>query len=495
MDGSELFRLFVGYIFAIAGQTLFLIGLEASILPIGKLVGGSLVKLKKTVFIVLFGFVFGLLATVAEPAVSVLSAQVHMVEGLVDKTLLIWVLGFGIGGAVSLALFRVIKDINIKLIFGIFYVLIFILAFVVPNSFLALAFDGSGSTTGLVSSPFILTLGLGVSMTMSRTKTNDESFGVIGIASLGPILAVFIYGMLLGEPQSAASGFSAGGVQSFWDIAAENFLDVAMAIIPVIAVFFIFQLIFIKLPKRRLFRILLASGVVYIGLHIFLTGVNFGFLLAGEHIGMAFMSESAPWLKWLLLPLGFILGFAITLSEPSVTVLGGQVEIITNGHIKKNTIRIALAVGIGVAAMLALAKILIDDGSERFILWFLIPLYAAALIIMIFTPKLFVGLAFDSGGVGSGAMISAFLTPMTLGISTYLGQDALSSGFGMIAFIAVMPIITIETLGLVYSVKLKKLHTRETERRVFDDELNQLNALSLDAEGARPRQAETASKN
>ncbi|MDR3263853.1 MAG: DUF1538 domain-containing protein [Clostridiales bacterium] len=470
MSGSELLKISIGYIMVIFGQTLFLIGLESSIIPIGKLVGGSLVKLKKTVLIVLFGFVFGLLATVAEPALAVLGVQVNSINGAIDKTLFVWLLGIGVGVAVAAAMYRVIKNINIKIIFAAFYIVTFIIVFFTPTQFRALAFDGSGATTGDVSVPFILALGLGVSATMSKSKTNDESFGIIGIASVGPIIALFIYGMFLGNAEPVNLHlYDAGAGAVFSEIFFGNFKDVALAIVPVFAIFFIFQFAFIKLPKKHLLRILLAGVVVYIGLHIFLTGVDFGFALAAKRIGDAFTENAAHgWMKWLLLPVGFILGFAITLSEPAVTVLGEQVEAITNGYIKKTVIRLTLAVGIGFAAFLSLLKIL----TNADILLFLLPLYAISLILMIFTPKLFVGLAFDSGGVTGGAITSAFLTPLTLAVTSNALNDAgsgdiLTSGFGVIAFISVMPLIAVQLLGIIYAAKLKKAKALEEQTEIF----------------------------
>jgi hypothetical protein len=450
MSAAEYLRLGVGYVFVIFGQTLLLIGLEASILPIGKLVGGSLVKLKKGVFIILFGFLFGLLATVAEPALAVLGVQIALINERISSTVFVWLLGVGVGAAVGFAMFRVMKNINIKLIFALFYGIIFITVFFIPNQFVAIAFDGSGATTGDVSVPFILALGLGVSATMSKTKTNEDSFGIIGIASIGPIIVVFLYGLFIGNSKTRAH--TAGTGHTLGDILVGNLGSIALAIVPIIVVFVVFQLIFIKLPKKQLIRILAASVVVYIGLYIFLTGVDFGFSIAGQHIGKAFLQEGKDWLRWLLLPVGLVLGGAITLSEPSVTVLSEQVEKITNGYIKKNTIRFTLAIGIGVAALISLLKVLANVN----ILWFLIPLYISALVMTIFTPKLFVGLAFDSGGVASGAITSAFLTPLAIGVSQSLGQDVLISGFGTIGFISVMPLIAVQALGIVYSLKLKK---------------------------------------
>jgi hypothetical protein len=451
-ESGDYSKLFLGYALVVFGQALFLLGLDGSILPIGKMVGGSLIKLKKTVFIVLFGFVFGLLATVAEPALAVLAEQVNIINNDINRTLFVWILGAGIGVAVALSLYRVIQDINIKVTFAVLYILTFVIVFFVPNQFVALAFDGSGATTGDVSVPFILALGIGVSLTMSKSKTNEESFGIIGIASVGPIIAVFIYGLILGNNPHINDYVPDGGLQ-FGELVLENISNVTLAIVPIIVVFLAFQFFLIKLPKKELAKLLMGSLVVFIGLLIFLVGVQYGFALAGQHIGEAFMGEGHPdWFKWLLLLVAFILGAAVTLSEPAVTVLGEQVEDLTNGNIKKMVIRMTLAIGIGLAGTISLLKIL----TGIYILWFLVPLYVVALILLPFTPKLFVGLAFDSGGVTGGAITSAFLTPLVLGTSMALKQDILVDGFGMISFISVTPLIAVQLLGIIYQKQIKK---------------------------------------
>ncbi|WP_099203989.1 DUF1538 domain-containing protein [Scatolibacter rhodanostii] len=460
----DYFKLIIGYVSVVIGQTLFLVGLDASILPIGKLVGKSLIKLKKAVFIIFFGFLFGFLATAAEPALAVLARQAKMVMPIIHHTLFIWILSAGIGVFVGFALFRIMKDISIKIVFAALYIILFATIIFVPTEFVALAFDGSGATTGDVSVPFILALGMGVSATMSKHKTNDDTFGIIGMASVGPILAVFFYGIILkalnGGHLPAASVYDPGTTQGFAAILISNLGEVALALIPVLIVFLPFQFFFIKLPKKEFIKILLGAITVYAGLLIFLSGIDFGFAFAGKYIGEVFLDPTrSAWFKWLLLIVGFVLGVAITLSEPGVTVLGDQLEEITNGHIKKMTIRLTLALGIGVASLLSIVKIL----TQINILWFLVPLYAIALIMMKFTSPLFVGLAFDSGGVSGGALTSAFLTPLTLGVAQGVAataggaaQSILTNGFGIIAFISVTPLIAVQALGIVYDFGQKK---------------------------------------
>ncbi len=483
---SEYIKLIVGYAGVIIGQTLFLNGLNISILPIGKLVGGSLIKLKKPAFVIFFGFLFGLLATVAEPALTVLAKQTNMIMPIINETVFIWIMGIGIGVLVGFSLFRIMKNLNIKIVFAVLYIITFITILLVPDEFVALAFDGSGATTGDISVPFILALGMGVSVTLSKHKSNDDSFGIIGLASVGPILSLAIYGILLNARYlgvlPAEQPYDPGTIGTISEIITSNLSGVVIALLPVIIVFLPFQFFLIKQPKKEFIKILLGTLVVFIGLLIFLVGIDYGFAFAGKYIGEVFLDSSRPeWFKWLLLIVGYILGAAITLSEPAVTVLGEQLEEITNGHIKKLTIRITLAIGIGFASLLAMVKIL----TAINILWFLIPLYAVALIMMIFTPNLFVGLAFDSGGVSGGALTSAFLTPLTLGVAQAVaatsgpgGQSMLVNGFGIIAFISVTPLIAVQFLGIVYDISIKK-----ADKILDDAEINDLEELALLADG------------
>ncbi len=479
---ADYIKLIVGYFSVVVGQAVFLIGLNISILPIGMLVGGSLIKLKKAAFIIFFGLVFGLLATVAEPALTVLARQTNMVMPIINETVFIWIMGFGIGAMVGFSLFRIMKDLNIKIVFAVLYILTFLVLIFVPNEFIALAFDGSGATTGDISVPFILALGMGISLTMSKHKSNDDTFGIIGLASIGPILALSVYAIILNINYNGVFPpeqlYAPGTEITIREIISGNLVGVTLALVPVIVIFLPFQFLLIKQPKKDFINILLGAVIVFVGLMIFLSGIDYGFAFAGKYIGEVFLEASRPeWFKWFLLLIGYILGAAITLSEPAVTVLGEQLEEITNGHIKKMTIRMTLAIGIGFASLLAMVKIL----TEVNIMWFLVPLYAIALIMMKFTPKLFVGLAFDSGGVSGGALTSAFLTPLTLGVAQAVaqksssgGQSILVNGFGIIAFISVTPLIAVQFLGIVYDIALKKVEKFEQE-----DELHELEELAI----------------
>jgi len=477
-------KLIIGYSGVVIGQSIFLIGLDVSILPIGKSVGESLVKFKKVFFIIFFGFLFGFLAESAEPALTVFARQVNLAMDYINERVMIVVMASGIGMFVGFGLYRILKDISIKIVFAVCYIIVFALAVFTPAEFIGVAFDGSGATTGDISVPFMLALGIGVAATMSKHKSDDDIFGIIGLASIGPILTVFIYGIIFrmthgGEIPAPDSDYAPGAAESFLHTAVFNLQGVTLALVPIVIVFLLFHFFLIKLNKKDFRRVLLGIIPVFAGLLIFLTCVDFGFAFAGQHIGNSFFAEGRPgWFKWMLLLVGFILGGAITLSEPAVTVLGNQIEEITKGHIKQMTIRLTLAVGLGFASVLSVIKII----TQINILWFLIPLYAIALIMMKFSSKMFVGLAFDSGGVTAGGLSSAFLTPFALGIaqavrntveaSGGIPQSILTNGFGIIAFMSVMPLIAVQTLGAVYEWQFRRMR-----KEVDKEELEELELL------------------
>lgn len=311
-------KLLVGYLSVVFGQALFLVGLDSSILPIGKLVGKSLIKIKRLVLIVFFGFLFGLLATVAEPALAVLARQAQVIMPRINATVFVWITSVGIGLFIALALYRIMKDWSIKKAFFALYAVLFLTVVFVPEEFVALAFDGSGATIGDISVPFILALGMGVSAALSKRKTNDDTFGIIGIASVGPILAVFLYGILLrgmsGGALPAAGAYNPGATESFVHVLGSNAGSVALALFPIVSCFLPFQFKWGRLPKREFLKILLGTIPVYVGLLIFLSGIDFGFAFAGKYIGAVFLDISRPsWYKCLLPGVGFVLGAAITL--------------------------------------------------------------------------------------------------------------------------------------------------------------------------------------
>ncbi|MGX7198715.1 DUF1538 domain-containing protein [Enterococcus nangangensis] len=474
-DPADYLKLLIGYLAVTVGQTLFLVGLESSILPIGKIVGQSLIKLKNLWLIVLCGIVFGFVVTVAEPALEVLARQTHLVLDAVDIHAFVWLASAGTGLSVGFALLRLMKNWSIKKIFALAYAFVFAMILIVPEEFVGLAFDASGATTGDVSVPFILALGIGVSQTLSKRKSNDETFGIIGITSIGPIIAIFLYGLYLFISRQGNLPLNdiydpaiSGG---FMSILQDNVVAVALALLPVLLAFIPFQIFIVKLPRQKFIHLMLGAILVYFGLLVFLSGIDYGFAFAGKYIGEVFLDPARPsWFRYILLIISFFLGMAITLSEPAVTVLGDQLEELTNGHIKKMTIRLTLALGIGCAVVLSVVKILTGIN----ILFFLAPLYLVAVLLMKPSSQLFTSLAFDSGGVTGGALTSAFLTPLTLGIAQAVAlqdpanaQSVLTNGFGIIAFISVTPLIAVQVLGILYESRAAKQEAQDIADEKF----------------------------
>lgn len=302
----DYLKIIIGYACVIVGQSLFLVGLDTSILPIGRLVGGSFAKYNNLVFVLTFGFVFGLLATVAEPALSVLALQISGIMPLVNSTLFIWITGTGIGIGVAIALVRIVKNINIKLVFGILYSIVFFLVIFSPPEFIAIAFDGSGATTGDVSVPFILVLGLGISASFSKNKTNDDSLGIIGIASAGPIIVVLLYGIIAkalnGGVLPPENIYDMNTTNSIGSILLGNLGNVALAVFPIIIISIPFLLFMLKLPRKAFIKLLIGVIPVYLGLLVFLSGIDYGFGFVGQYIGQMFFDPTrGERFKWLLL--------------------------------------------------------------------------------------------------------------------------------------------------------------------------------------------------
>lgn len=464
METSDLITLVIGYALVIFGQALFLMGIEYSILPMGEMVGSNLYKLKKPFLMILFGFIFGIISSIAEPALRVIAQQLHLINNTIDVSLSIWICSFGVGAGVALSMYKAIRNISIKWILIISYTITLVLCFLAPNQFIGISFDISGATTGDLSTPFILTLGVGIARTVSVKHKSEEQFGIIGIASVTPLIAYLAFGLIKGNTDPSKLAVVSNSGITFNSIFQGNLGDVFLAIMPVVGTFIVYNIFYVKMSHKSLKKILLFSGMVYIGLVIFLTGVDYGFTLAGKHIGPSFIhdetiffgliSVTGSWFKWFLLPFTFVLCFFITLCEPSIMVLVKKVEEMTNGLIGRKILKYFLAIGIGLAGFLSVLNILLDIDIR----WFLLPLYFLTLVLTVFTPNLFVGVAYDSGGVTGGAITSAFLVPLCLSVSSMVsgGSNAehiLVNGFGMIGYISVTPIILVLILGLIYNAK------------------------------------------
>ncbi|MDD2447825.1 MAG: DUF1538 domain-containing protein [Tissierellia bacterium] len=456
--GNELVvRFIIGAVFIIIGLTIFLFGTDMAIQPIGEETGLAITKKKNLSLLIISGLILGFFINIAEPDLMILANQVQSVTGgLISQWQLLIVVSIGIGIMVAIGLLRIVLAIPLNKLLTLLYIIIFGLVSIAPESFIGIAFDSGGATTGSMTVPFILALGLGVASSQGGKKEEEDSFGLVGISSSGPMLAVLTMAIFSGVeeltgslPESADSG--TGILAPFLQEIPVLMVEIFIALLPIIVIFFVLQFTLIKLSNFRLKKILKGLIYTYVGFLLFLAGVNAGFMEAGLAIGYSVASIGNNSLTILI---GFILGFVIIAAEPAVYVLNEQIEDVTSGHIKKKSILLTLSIGVAIAVALSMARILIPGMTLKHLI---IPGYIIAIVLTYFTPKLFVGIAFDSGGVASGPMSATFILAFAQGVADATpGADVLLDGFGVIAMVALTPLIAIQILGLIYKRKSSK---------------------------------------
>lgn len=456
---SELLLAFlVGAAFIILGMGLFSLGAEQSMTPIGNKIGTALTKTKKMPLILAVSFVLGVAITAAEPDLQVLAKTVPHI----DSFLLLITVGAGVGLFMAVCMLRIITGASLRLLLVGCYAVIFLLAGFCDRDFLGIAFDSGGVTTGPMTVPFILAMGVGVSNIRSDRRAEADSFGLVALCSVGPILAVLILGFF--NPGSDAVAGLNNAVfadsteigKAFLSAIPEYMAETATALFPIIVMFSLFQLSLIRMNRRSLAKILFGILYTYVGLVLFLTGVNVGFSSLGAQLGGAIVLSDA---KYLLVPLSALLGWFIISAEPAVAVLEKQIETVSAGAIPGRTIRISLSAAIAVAMGISAFRVLTGIS----ILWFLVPGYIIAVTLSFFVPDIYTAIAFDSGGVASGPMTATFMLQFFMGASTAYGGSVLRDAFGVVAMVAMMPLISIQTVGFVYERKAKKTAPREEQ--------------------------------
>ncbi len=434
----------LGAVAIIVGLSLFLLGTDIGIIPVGQRTGSALMNRRSLPLLLVVGFIIGLIITIAEPQVQVLAQQVTTYIPSVNRMHLVLAISLGVGIFVSLAFARIVLTISYRWIIIVFYGIVTILALFTDPFFLGIAFDAGGATTGPMTVPFILALGVGVAGVRKSKKSEQDSFGLVGIASIGPISAVLLMGIIASgnDPAPAAAEMTAASL-SFGELFSASVNEVVQALGPLAALFIIFQFTLLHQHHRQFIRMI--QGLLYaaLGLTLFLMGVNGAFMPVGSQLG-ALIGEGSY--QWVLIPLGFLLGAVVVLAEPAVWVLTDQVRDVSGGSIKKSMVLVFFSLGVSLAVGLAMVRVV----YHLPLIYFLIPGYLMALIMMFFCPPLFTAIAFDSGGVASGPMSSSFLLAFTLGASVALGGNPLSDAFGIVALIAMTPLITIQLLGLLY---------------------------------------------
>ncbi len=442
-DTSTLINFLIGLVIISVGQVLFVTGVEGSVMEMGDYVGNSIVKFKNIGLYLVFVFLFGMLATIAEPDVQVLANQAAASGFAINKVFLTFLIGAGVGLAVAFALIRIIRRIDYKIVMAMVLLLIFAICAFIPDSLIALAFDAGGATTGIVTSPFLLAITAGVCKNKSSVKgdSSSDSFGVIGIASLGPVLVMTVLSLFAhftGSTEQIAQSSSYG-------ILIDVLIDTTFAIFPLILLFYLFDILFLKLPAKKKISLAIGSVVTFSGLYLFLFGIDFGFIAMGNALGNFLSGQSDA----VVLVICVVLGFIITFTEPAVRVLGAQVEDVTHGSFKRKSVVIVIAIAMAIAILLAALKVIYNIN----ILYILAPGYALAIILMIFSQKTFTSIAFDSGGVASGPMTAAFILPIMTGLAEMSGSAL--SGFGLIGIVSLLPVIVLQFIGSFYFIKIK----------------------------------------
>ena len=451
---SILMTFLVGAVLLIVGMLFFNVGVEMSMTPIGERVGSIMTKSKNVFIVILISFIMGFIITISEPDLQVLAEQVPSVPNLT----LILAVALGVGGFLIVALLRMLFGIALGHLLIIFYGIVFALTLFVPGDFLAVAFDSGGVTTGPMTVPFIMSFGLGISAIRSDRHAEEDSFGLIALCSIGPILAVLILGMIF-HPESAEQVSESipviNDTVELWSLFANGFptyiKEIAISLLPIVVFYGIFQTISGDANKRTLTKIIIGLIYTYLGLVLFLTGVNVGFMPAGNYLGQTM--AGLPF-AWIIVPIGMIIGYFIVLAEPAVFVLTKQVEELTSGAISAKAMGLSLSIGVATSVGLAMIRVLTGIS----ILWFLVPGYLVALVLTFLVPKIFTAIAFDSGGVASGPMTATFLLPFAMGACEALGGNIITDAFGIVAMVAMTPLITIQIMGVVFKVKESKLH-------------------------------------
>ena len=461
IPNNMLVSFLMGAVLLIVGMAFFTLGADTAMTPIGTKVGSCITKSRKVWMIVFVSFLLGVIITISEPDLQVLANQVPNIP----NAALIGTVALGVGIFLIIAMLRILFGISLNILLIGFYIVVFLMAMFVPKNFWAVAFDSGGVTTGPMTVPFIMALGVGVSAIRSDRHAGNDSFGLVALCSIGPILAVLVLGLLY--PSEAAytpveipeMENSQEMIMLFVHGLPHYAKEVAIALAPIVAFFFLFNAFYIKMPKKPLISISVGLLFTYLGLLLFLTGVNVGFMPAGNYIGKMIGSKE---FNWILLPIAMLIGYFIVKAEPAVHVLNKQVEDLTAGSIPARAMELSLS--IGVASSLGLAMIRVLTGIS--VMYFLIPGYVLALGLSFFAPKIFTSIAFDSGGVASGPMTATFLLPFAMGACEAIGgpERIVSDAFGVVAMVAMTPLITIQLLGVEYKFRTRK--EREARARV-----------------------------
>ena len=465
---ETLLAFLIGAVMVILGIGLFSLGADTAMTPIGERVGAAMTRSRKLWVVAAVGFLIGVIVTVSEPDLQVLAQQV---PGVPNATL-VGAVAVGVGVFLVIAMLRILFRIPLNRMLIVFYILVFALALFVPEDFLAIAFDSGGVTTGPMTVPFIMALGVGVASIRSDENAAQDSFGLVALCSVGPILAVMVLALIypgagVYTPVEIPSVTDSRALWHLFQVELPAYLsEVAVCLAPIALFFAVFQAVSLKLKKKKVLKIVIGILYTYVGLVLFLTGANVGFMPAASYLSRQIAGLS---FNWILIPIGMLMGWFIVQAEPAVHVLNKQVEEITSGAIPGKAMSTSLSIGVAVSIGLAMMRVM--TGISIF--WLVVPGYLAAIVMSFFVPKIFTAIAFDSGGVASGPMTATFLLPFAQGACEALGGNVVTDAFGVVAMVAMTPLLTIQMLGLLYQLKMKRA-AQETPPAPVDEEIIEL---------------------
>ena len=464
MELGSVVMFLTGALMLIVGMGFFQLGAEMAMTPLGEGVGVQISKMKKLLTVLLTGFLMGVIITVSEPDLQVLAGQVPSVPNMV----LIMTVAVGVGLFLALAIVRIRYKISLSMLLIVCYLALILVSAFVPKEFLAVAFDSGGVTTGPMTVPFIMAMGVGLASVRSDKNAANDSFGLVALSSVGPILAVLILGCFFKPTEAAYTLTDVATVVTTQDVArvfAQGLplyaKEVLLSLVPILWVFLIFQWLTHRYHGLQIKRIIVGFGYTYIGLVLFLCGANVGFAPVGAYLGKELAGLS---LRWILVPIGALIGYYIVKAEPAIQVLNHQVEAVTNGAISVKMMNRCMQIGVAASVALAMLRVLTGISIQ----WFVIPGYIIALVLSRLVPDIFIGIAFDSGGVASGPMTSTFLLPLSIGVCEALGGNLMTDAFGVVALVALTPLIAIQLMGLVYKLKTAK-RTQTVPAAIADD--------------------------
>lgn len=470
-SATEMITFTVGAVLLILGIGLFNLGADLAMTPMGSQVGSGLSRQRKLGLLLGVCFVMSLLITIAEPDLQVLANQVR---GVINGTVLIYCVGIGVGAFLVIAVLKIVFQKSLSHILMLFYMLLFAIALLLVENgngaLLPMAFDSGGVTTGPITVPFIMALGVGISSVLGDRRSKENSFGLVALCSVGPILAVLTLGIFskneltYAVPDYTVSENIPG---SFLETAGHTCQEVAIALGMIVVFFLVCQALFLKLSRKRLYRIAVGVGFTYLGLVLFLTGVNVGFMPIGYKLGLQLSQVSEEF----LIVFGLVVGVLVVLAEPAIHVLNCQVEEITGGLISKRSMIFGLCIGVGSAIALSMVRIVYDFS----LVYYIIPGYFISLALSLFVPPVYSAIAFDSGGVASGPLTSGFILPFAIGacVGLHGAEAVLRDAFGVVAMVAMAPLITIQLLGF-RGIVAERVNERRAMKRILDADDQQI---------------------